>query len=392
VTGQPSAGWYPDPSRQAFERYWDGRAWTARVRSAPSGRTASTSSKPGSPLQPAPSVDSGAAYGSRSASSALPARLAAVPLSASAEPSGVMSARGPGDRLPRAARRPGLAPSVVALVMLIPALVGALTIVAPIAYGLGLLWPIWGIGVPFVVWVAGAVLAAWPQERIQRSLHGYRDPTTEELRRIREPVRGALHRTAVSASRMRLMIVSAKELNASATAGRTVVITSYAANSLPPDRLEAVLAHELTHHVGLQAVPVFCHAQLMLPIRTLWWLLARIWRPVRRMWRVAVAWHTPFGFLVTFLLAIVAALMIVVSAIPACIAFLGSTLSRVSTDQTEFQADTTVAGLGLGPQLLAALEAAIDAGHVGTVRAGRLLGLPPLEIRRAQRLRKKLAR
>src|SRR5262249_28458327 len=145
--------------------------------------------------------------------------------------------------------RPRLGSIAVALVTLFPALVGALTIVAPIAYGMNLLWATWGLGAPFVVWAAGAVLAAWLQERIQRSLHGYRGPTTEELRRIREPARRALHHTAISADRIRLMIVKADELNAPATAGRTVVITSYAANSLPPDQLEAVLAHELTHHV-----------------------------------------------------------------------------------------------------------------------------------------------
>jgi Zn-dependent protease with chaperone function len=280
---------------------------------------------------------------------------------------------------------------MVSLATLIPAAAGALTIVAPIAYGLNLVWPTWGAVAPFVVWALGAVLAAWPRERIQRVWYGYRDPTTEELRRLREPARRALHRTAVSAGRVRLMIVKSQELNAPAATGRTVVITSYAASSLPPDRLEAVLAHELIHHIGLHAVPVFCHAQLMLPIRALWWLLVRIWRPVRRTWRVAVAWHTPFGFLVAFLLAIVAVAVIVISVIPVCVAFLGAALSRISTDQAEFHADTAVAGFGLGPQLLAALETAIEAGHIGADRAGHFLALPPLAVRRAQRLRKKLA-
>jgi Zn-dependent protease with chaperone function len=281
---------------------------------------------------------------------------------------------------------------MVTLIMLVPVLVGALTIVVPIAYGLNLVWPTWGAGVPLVVWGVGAVLPSWPQERIQQAWYGYRDPTTEELRRINEPIRRALQRTAVPAGRVRLVIADTQELNAPATAGRTIAITSYAASSLPSDQLEAVLAHELTHHVGLHTVPVFCHTQLMLPIRALRWLLARIWRPVRQMWRVAMAWHTPFGFLVTFLLAVVAAVVIVISAVPACVAFLGAALSRVSTDRTEFQADAAVAGLGLGPQLLAALETGIEVGHVETDRVGHLLALPPLAVRRAQRLRKKFAR
>ena len=44
-----------------------------------------------------------------------------------------------------------------------------------------------------------------------------------------------------------------------------------------------------------------------------------------------------------------------------------------------------------GPQLLAALETAIEAGHVGIGRAVRLLGLPSLAVRCAQRLSRKLA-
>jgi Zn-dependent protease with chaperone function len=279
---------------------------------------------------------------------------------------------------------------VVALATLIPAAAGALAIVAPIAYGLNLVWPIWGAMVPFVVWAAGAVVASWPQETIQRAWYGYRDPTAEEHRRLGEPSRRALHRLGVTTGRYRLMIVTSDEPTGPATTGRTIVITSYAARSLPQDRVEAVLAHELSHHIGLHALPVFCYIRLTLPIRVLWWLLARIWRPVRRMWRVAVRWHTPFGFLVTFLLAIVAAVVFVVSVIPACVAFVGAALSRLSTERTEFLADEAVAGLGLGPQLLAALETAIEAGHTGTDRGGRLLALPPLVVRRAQRLRRAL--
>jgi STE24 endopeptidase len=284
--------------------------------------------------------------------------------------------------------RPGLGATALALATLIPAAAGALAIVAPIAYGLGLVWPIWGALVPFAVWALGAVVASWPQQTIVRTGYGYRDPTIEELRHLKEPVRRALHRVGISAGRVRLIIVKSRELNAPATTGRLVVLTSYAADSLPPDQLEAVLAHELSHHVGLNAVPVFCYTQLTLPIRALWWLLTRIWRPVRRMWRVAVKWHTPFGFLVTFLLAITMAVVFAVLVIPACVAIVGAALSRFSTDRTEFLADAAVAGVGLGLQLLAALEKAIEAGHVGTDRAGRLLALPPLDVRRAQRLRR----
>jgi Zn-dependent protease with chaperone function len=285
---------------------------------------------------------------------------------------------------------PGLLSTILTLATLVPAAVGALTVAAPIAYGLHLVWPVWGWIVPFALWTAGAVLASWPNEKLQRTWYGYRDPTTEELRRLAEPVRRVLRRLDLAASRYRLVVTESDEPNAPATTGRTVVVTSYAAKSLPPEQAEAVLAHELSHRIGLHAVPVFCFKQLTVPIRTLWWLLTRIWRPVQRMWRVAVRWHTPFGFLVTFLLAIAVAVIFVISAIPAGIAFIGATLSRVSVDRTEFTTDAAVAALGLGPQLLAALETAIEADRVTADRVGRLLAIPPLAVRRAQRLRKLL--
>ncbi|MDN3355116.1 M48 family metalloprotease [Actinomadura sp. DC4] len=379
MTGQPPPGWYPDPRERAFQRYWDGRAWTAATRGA-----SQTPSAPGPARTGLASLPAGrTARGPLSPPPAVPARHASSPVPhAAATPLDGTPITGP----PLAG--PGLGSTIVALTTLIPAAIGALTIVAPIAYGLHLVWPLWGAAVPIVVWAAGAVLASWRATFLQKA-YGYRDPTTEELRRLKEPARRALDRVGLSAGRVRLMIVKSRELNAPATTGQLVVLTSYATESLPPDQLEAVLAHELSHHVGLNAVPVFCYTQLTLPIRALWWLLTRIWHPVRRMWRVAVRWHTPFGFLVTFLLAIAVAIVFAVLVIPVGVAVVGAALSRFSTDRTEFNADHAVAGLGLGPQLLSALEITIEAGIIGTDRTGRLLALPPLDVRRAQRLRRK---
>jgi hypothetical protein len=63
VTGQPPPGWYPDPGERAFERYWDGRAWTAATRGASQGPSASDGARTG--LAPMPADR--AAHGPRSA-------------------------------------------------------------------------------------------------------------------------------------------------------------------------------------------------------------------------------------------------------------------------------------------------------------------------------------
>ena len=277
---------------------------------------------------------------------------------------------------------------LLTVVGLLPALAGALMIVLPAAFGLGLVVPVWGTAIPFVAWVMASILLSRPILLAR----GLREPTNAELRRLKEPVLGALRRVGISPGRIQLMVVESEELNAPATTGRIVVVTSYAMNATPPVQLEAVVAHELGHHVGLNAVPVFCHAQLMLPSRALWWLLTSIWRPVRRVWRVAVAWRTLSGFLATFLLAIAVAVVFAVSAVPACLAVVGASLSRFSTDRAEFHADALVLGLGLGPQLLASLDAAIEANGATIDLTGRLIGLLPLSVRRAHRLRGMLVR
>jgi Zn-dependent protease with chaperone function len=377
VTGEPPAGWYPDPGGQLFERFWNGRTWTTGVRAVPAD-PAPAPPRPGPPRPP----------GGHGQVPAVPARPPAAGRTVAPAPRPQEPIGSPG-----AVRSTGPGPVsiIVAVAMLVPAAIGALAIVAPIAYGLHVVWPVWGALAPFAVWVLGAVAATWPREAIQRAWYGYRDPTAEEHRRLTEPSRRALWRLGVTAGRYRLMIAESDAPSAPAVTGRTIVMTSYAVNGLPPDRMEAVLAHEIGHHLGLHAVPVFCHTLLTLPIRVLWWLLARIWQPVRRMWAIAKRWHTPFGFLVSFVFTVAVALLVVVSAVPAGIALVGATLARLSTDRTEFLADAAVVDIGLGPQLLAALEDAIEAGHTGTDRLTRLLSVQPLVVRRAQRLRRTLA-
>jgi hypothetical protein len=118
-----------------------------------------------------------------------------------------------------------------------------------------------------------------------------------------------------------------------------------------------------------------------------------VWRPVSPMWRRAVAWHRPIGFLMTFALALFATAVTVVAALPAAIAFGGAGLARLSSGHAEFQADSAAVRLGLGPQLLRVLEDFIETGpgRDGLSRAERLLALPPMDVRRAQRLRERVA-
>jgi Zn-dependent protease with chaperone function len=297
--------------------------------------------------------------------------------------------------MPRRSFRTSAWSSLVSAVTLVPILVGTAAIVVPAAYGLHRLWPTWGVVALFVLWWAPTPLYVMsaPQNLIARAFFGCREPTGTERRRLEGPWRALLQRAGVPGRRYRLMATDSDELNACTTFPRTVVVTSYAAASLPHAELEAVLGHELGHRLGGRSALAYVRVQLMLPGRALWWLLGEVWLPVAPMWRRAVAWHRPIGFLLTFLIAIAATAVTLVVGPPAVLAAGGVALARLSSGRAEFQADWAAVRLGLGPQLLHVLERLIESerGRAAPSRSERLFAMAPLLVRRAQRIRRSLA-
>lgn len=252
-------------------------------------------------------------------------------------------------------------------------------VVAVVAIGLHLVWPLWGAGAAIAVWAVllTAVLLTAPLAASRA--YGYREP--EEAERVRlEPAWRNVQRQAGTDGH-RLVVVESDELNACTPSWRTVAVTSHAARSLPPGRLEAVLAHELGHVLGVRAVPAFVHAQITLPSRVLVWALRGLWRPIAPMWKRAVAWHRPIGFLAVLLLAAFASVATAVLALPTGAAFAAAWCARLPRGRAEARADAAAVRLGFGAELVAAVEHRIEnAPH----------GLPMPLVRRAQGLRRRL--
>lgn len=273
---------------------------------------------------------------------------------------------------------------------LAPVALAAVVIVGLASYGLDLLWPVWGAVVPVLAWWLPAPLHSIAPARrfIARAWYGCREPTGEEAQRLGTPWASVLRRARIPEDRFHLMVIESDELNAYASAGNIVTVTTLAARKLPARRLEAILAHELGHHLRRHAIPGFLLTQLLLPVRLVWGVTRVVWWPVRKMYRLAVIWGTPFGYLVTGLLAIVAGAVFVVFAIPAGTAYGGAALSGLGRDRAEFHADAAAVDLGLGQQLLAVVEEFITSGE--QARVGRL-GRTPLIVRRARRIRHLLA-
>ncbi|WP_233526387.1 M48 family metalloprotease [Actinomadura spongiicola] len=247
-------------------------------------------------------------------------------------------------------------------------------VVSVVAAGLPMVRPVWSGVVLFALWTV-SLLATLSAPKA----YGYREPTAEERRRLEQPWRDVQRRAGGGAHR--LVVVDADALNACTPFGRTVAVTSHAARSLPPDRLAAVLAHELGHSLGWWAGPAFLREQVTAPSRVASWVWRALWDPVASMWRRAVAWHMPIGFVLVFLMAVVAAAVTVVVALPVGAAHAARLSGRLLTGRSEARTDAAVVRMGLGADLLAAVEQRLD-------DSGRAMPLPL--VRRAEGLRRKL--
>lgn len=131
-------------------------------------------------------------------------------------------------------------------------------------------WFFWSL--ILVIWIAGAigfkwgwiVLALWvlsgalifvpsTEELLAKHLFRLRKPTLVEMQRIGPVWQQLLRRAGTTEGRFALWVQESEEVNATPTPGHTVAMTRWALYTLPPQHLEAVLAHELSHHLGGRA-------------------------------------------------------------------------------------------------------------------------------------------
>jgi Zn-dependent protease with chaperone function len=77
-----------------------------------------------------------------------------------------------------------------------------------------------------------------------------RRPTLEEEARLRPGWETVVARAGVANEPFALWIQESGEITGPPTAGHTVAVTQWALYTLPMSHLEAILAHELAHHLG----------------------------------------------------------------------------------------------------------------------------------------------
>jgi len=212
--------------------------------------------------------------------------------------------------------------------------------------------------VPFG-WFAGGYLAAVVllflrpvQVYVLAPLMGARQPTPEQRSALAPAWRPVLQMNDLPARRYVLAVLPSDELNAFACGGHLVVVTSYAIEALPRDELSGVLAHELSHHLGLHTVALTVGHWLSIPVL----LLARIGFFLQNVASAATTSYASHSSAITALGRMVAAILTAVSWVFLSGLLLSNMLANIVGRNSEFQADHRAVGMGFGRPLATALR------------------------------------
>jgi Zn-dependent protease with chaperone function len=218
--------------------------------------------------------------------------------------------------------------------------------------------------VPFR-WFAGGYLVASlllflrpVQAAVLTPLFGARRPTGDELARLAPLWQDVARANALPPDRYLLRVLPSDEINAFACGGHLVVVTSFAVAELPRRELAGVLAHELSHHLGLHTVGLTFGHWLSLPVV----LLARIGFWLQNVATAATDTFARGSTGLTLLGQLVAGLLVVVSLPFVAALHAADALGNVVAHRSEFQADRRVVRMGYGRNLSQALRRVIARG------------------------------
>lgn len=222
-----------------------------------------------------------------------------------------------------------------------------------------LVWdvPFWQVALGYCV--AAVLLFVRPiQALVLTPLFGARKATRAELLIIEPLWRRIAQFNDLPADRYMIRVLSLDELNAFACGGHLVVVTSFAIEELPEHELAGVLAHELSHHLGMHTVALTIRHWLSLPVV----LLARIGFGLENVATAATnafASNSP-GW--TTAGRVGSALLTVLSWPFLTALYAADAVGNFVGHGSEFQADRRAVRMGYGRNLAAALRRVIALG------------------------------
>ena len=153
-------------------------------------------------------------------------------------------------------------------------------------------------------------------------------------------------------ARYAVAVLPADDINAFACGGHLVIVTSYALDTLPRDELAGVLAHELSHHLGLHTVALTISQWLNLPVL----LLARIGVFLQNVATAATDTFARDSASLTAVGRLIAGVLRAVSWVFLAGLLATNAIANVVGRNAEFQADRRVVEMGFGRPLANALR------------------------------------
>ena len=270
----------------------------------------------------------------------------------------------------------------------VPAMIGSLLLLLVLFGWLGEWEP-----VALLAWMASgvAVFSRFGERAAVRVGAGFRRPTRAQSALLAPRWSAALTRCGLSAGEVDLYVQRSRDPNAFAAGGRSVAVTTgvlakFSAHRTGEEYLVAILTHELGHHATRATRFALVTMWLALPWRFASRLvigigLATVGRrqPLRLLAVVVLA-----GVVVAVVQAVQQdqwAVAAVLSAAAVC-AVVCPLLDAAVSRRSEYAADRYAAGVGLGPQLAAALQV-LDGGQRRRPRlVARLLSRHPSVARR----------
>ena len=219
--------------------------------------------------------------------------------------------------------------------------------------------------VPFAVFAtlwffAGGSLFVRPIQRlVLQRLLGARSPSRVErdtLQRSWQIVAQANH---IPPGKFVLAVSDSEDLNAFASGGHLVVVSSWAINNLSQDDLCGVLAHELSHHLGMHTIALTVGQWLTIPIV----LLAKIGFLLQNVAHAATDVFIARSTLGSMLGKTLTGFITIISWLFLSVITASQYIGNAIGNGAEFKADQTVVAMGFGRPLLNALRIVVDSGH-----------------------------
>lgn len=153
-------------------------------------------------------------------------------------------------------------------------------------------------------------------------------------------------------------VLPSAELNAFACGGHLVVVTSFAVNELSERQLRGVLAHELSHHLGLHTVAITIGHWLSAPVV----LLARIGFFLENVAHAAAGSFGQRSPVIATVGNVAAVIVRGISWIFTAALRGGDALANLVSHGSEFEADRRAVGMGFGRELASALRQVLATG------------------------------